>query len=189
MRKRLIKVLAPIAVIVAGAVFYLLTIGHCFLPLPGSTHYKDERLEFWCYSSYPLVMPQSSQTVSGSLERLAWEVKHPAHARLLATAKRLEAAAPNQDHGLRQVLEAMGYDFPPGCGASSGDIVPGWRITHYPSMLRRIQKDFQLKVTWKEPSGHGESSSPNQQGGANGRQPFSSETNRTSAVAASRRSP
>ena len=30
---------------------------------------------------------------------------------------------------------------------------------------------------------------PNQQGGANGRQPFSSETNRTSAAAASRRSP
>jgi hypothetical protein len=32
-------------------------------------------------------------------------------------------------------------------------------------------------------------SSPNPQGGANGRQPFSSETNRTSAAAASRRSP
>jgi len=31
--------------------------------------------------------------------------------------------------------------------------------------------------------------SPNQQGGTNGRQPFSSETNRTSAAAASRRSP
>jgi hypothetical protein len=30
---------------------------------------------------------------------------------------------------------------------------------------------------------------PNPQGGANGRQPFSSETNRTSAAAASRRSP
>ena len=30
---------------------------------------------------------------------------------------------------------------------------------------------------------------PNEQGGANGRQPFSSETNRTSAAAASRRSP
>lgn len=30
---------------------------------------------------------------------------------------------------------------------------------------------------------------PNQQGGANGRQPFSSDTNRTSAAAASRRSP
>ena len=33
------------------------------------------------------------------------------------------------------------------------------------------------------------SGAPNPQGGANGRQPFSSETNRTSAAAASRRSP
>jgi hypothetical protein len=32
-------------------------------------------------------------------------------------------------------------------------------------------------------------SHPNQHGGANGRQPFSSHTNRTSAAAASRRSP
>ena len=162
MSKRLIKVLAPIAVVVAGALLYVLTVGHCFLPLPGATHYKDERLEFWSYTSYPLVMPPSSQTISGSLERLVWKVKHPGHARLLATAKRLEATAPNQDHGLREVLEAMDYEFPPGCSASSGDIVPGWRITHYPSMLRRIQKDFQLKVTWREPSGHHESLSPNQ---------------------------
>ena len=90
MSKRLIKVLAPIAVVVAGALLYVLTVGHCFLPLPGATHYKDERLEFWSYTSYPLVMPPSSQTISGSLERLVWKVKHPGHARLLATAKRLE---------------------------------------------------------------------------------------------------
>jgi hypothetical protein len=187
MSKRLTKILIPIALVVAGVALYLLTLGHCFLPLPGPT--QNEKLEHWRYSSYPLVMPASSQTISGSLERLVWKVKHPGHARLLATAKRLEAAAPNQDHDLQEVLEAMGYNFPPGCGASSGDIVPGWTVTHYPSILRRIQKDFQLKVTWKEPSGHDEPSSPNQQGGANGKQPFSSGTNRTSAAATSRRSP
>jgi hypothetical protein len=183
MSKRAIKVLALIAVIIMGARLYLLTLGHCFLPLPGPAHYTNERLEFWCYSSYPLVMPSSAQSISGSFERAAWQIKHPGHARLLATVKRLEAAAPKQEPRLQEALEAMGYDFPPGCGASSGDIVPGWRITHYPSMLRRIQKDFQLKVTWSEPSKHNEPLSPN------GRQPFSSETNQTSAAPASRPSP
>jgi hypothetical protein len=153
MRKRLIKVLVPIAVIVATAVLYLLTLGHCFLP-QGPNHYQDERLESWCYSSYPLVMPPSSQTISARLGRLAWQIKHPGPARLLATAQKLEAATPEKYHGLEEVLKAMGYDFPPESGASSGDMVPGWRITHYPSMLRRIQKDFELKVTGKELSLH-----------------------------------
>jgi len=39
------------------------------------------------------------------------------------------------------------------------------------------------------PGGHGFEILPPKQGGANGRQPFSSETNRTSSAAASRRSP
>ena len=95
MRKRLTKTLTPIAVIAAGVVLYLLTIGHCFLPIPGTVHYKDERLEFWCYSSYPLALASSSQTISGSFERLAWNVRHPGYARLLAAGKRLEVAAPN----------------------------------------------------------------------------------------------
>ena len=41
----------------------------------------------------------------------------------------------------------------------------------------------------EKPEGAGTLARPNPQGGANGSQPFSSETNRTSAAAASRRSP
>jgi hypothetical protein len=56
--------------------------------------------------------------------------------------------------------------------------------------LARGQEDsiwrFLTRELKAEPCGQG---SPNPQGGANGRQPFSSETNRTSAAAASRRSP
>ena len=42
-------------------------------------------------------------------------------------------------------------------------------------------------ISWEGKQGHG--TPPNPQGGANGRQPFGSETNRTPAAAASRRSP
>ena len=143
----------------------------------------------WSYSALPLVMPSSSPTISGSLDRLIWSIKNPGQARLLAIAKRLETEAPNEDHGLKEVLEKMGYPFPTGCSASSGHESHGWRVTHYPSMLRRIQKDFRLKVTWREPLGHDGEPLPNPQGRANGRQPFSSETNQTSGAAASRRSP
>jgi hypothetical protein len=186
MNKRLVKILVSIAVVVAGAVLYLLTLGHCFLPFGAVGHYKNERPEFWFFSPYPLVMPSSSQTIAGTFDRLAWSVKNPGMARLLAIAKRLEMEAPNEDHGLKELLEKMGYPFPTGCSASSGRESHGWRVTHYPSMLRRIQKDFRLKVTWRVPC---EGLSPNPQGAANGRQPFSPETNRTSSAAASRRSP
>ena len=189
MNKRLVRIVVSVAVVAAGAVLYLLTFGHCFLPLGVTECYKNERPEFWVFSPYPLVMPSSSATIAGSFDRLAWSIKNPGMARLLAIAKRLEAEAPNEDHGLKELLEKMGYPFPTGCSASSGHESHGWRVTHFPSMLRRIQKDFQLTNTWREPIGPHGDTSPNPQGGANGRQPFSSGTNRTSAAAASRRSP
>ena len=190
MNKLLAKIVVSVAVVAAAAVLYLLTFGHCFLPLGAVAHYKNERPEFWFFSPYPLVIPSSSQTIAGSFDRLAWKsAKNPGMARLLAIAKRLETEAPKEDHELKELLEKMGYPFPTGCSASSGPESHGWRVTHYPSMLRRIQKDFRLRVTWRELLGKDEGLSPNPQGGANGRQPFSSETNRTSAAAASRRSP
>ena len=179
MNKRLIKTLLPIVLVAAGALLYLLTLGHCFLPLPGRTHYNNEKLEFWYYPPRDLALPPSPPTPFGTLEILAWQIKHPAQARLLATAERLEAAAPKQHHGLQEVLQAMGYDCPPGCAATSGDNDPGCRITHYPSMLRRIQRDFQLKVTHKL-------APPSPEPAADGSQPAGSDTNRASAAAASR---
>ena len=190
MRTRLkLYLLGSLATVVAASVLYLLTLGHYFLPFHGSAHFGNEKLELWSFSSYPLVMPSTSPTISGSLDRLIWSIKNPGQARLLAIAKRLETEAPNEDHRLKELLEKIGYPFPAGCGASSPEIVPGWRITHYPSMLRRIQKDFHLMVTWREPLGSDKKPSPNPQGGANGRQPIHSETNGASAAASSGRSP
>ncbi len=51
------------------------------------------------------------------------------------------------------------------------------------------EQHFQEKITAQIPETYRVLYRANPQGGANGRQPFSSETNRTSAAAASRRSP
>ena len=131
---------------------YLFTLGHFFLPLDANAHYGNEKLETWGYTTYPLAIRPKPANISDILQQVIWKISRPGQARLLATAARLRSAAPDQDHTLQEVLEAMGYKFPPGCHASGGgDNSPGWHITHYPSMLSRIAKDLHFRVTSREP--------------------------------------
>jgi len=181
------RLLVLLAAAILGPVMYLLSLGHCFLPLTRSANYQNEKLEMREYGTF--VIPSTARTIPATLKRVTWQITNPGRARLLATSERLEGAAPNQNHTLQEVLEAMGYDFPPGCVASAGDSVPHWRISHYPSMLRRIEKDLSLTAKYKESLDQDDAPLPNAQRGANGSQPFSSQTNRTSPTAAPRRSP
>ena len=170
---------------VMACAMYFLTLGHCFLPIGGPAQWQNERVEMRQYATWGNPLP----VLPGTIERLRWKVANPGRARALATLKRLSATAPNHNHTLQEVLEAMGYKFPSGCGASAGDRPPGWRISHYPSMLNRIEKDFRLQARYRIPLDRAKEASPNPQGGVNGRQPSSSDTNQTSAAAASRHSP
>ena len=55
---------------------------------------------------------------------------------------------------IQKSLEEMGYKFPNGCSASSGE--GGTRIQHYPSMLNRMERDLNLRcvsVTALDPAG------------------------------------
>jgi len=163
--------------IFAVATVYLLTLGQCFLPHWGVENHRNEQLEMREYS--PFILPARGNTVGGILGRVKWTVMYPGRAKVLSAAEMLQMQAPKEDHNLREVLEKMGYSFPPGCAASSGDVVPGWRITHYPSVLNRIERDLHLSPHWVW--------AVEQDGAANGSQPFSSATNTTSSSAGSRR--
>ena len=153
-------IISIIAIAMCSAV-YLFTLGHFFLPLGATEHYENEKLETWGYTTYPLVIRPTPANLPDVFKQAAWRISRPGQACLLATAERFQSAAPHQDHTLQEVLEAMGYKFPPGCGASCGDIVPDWRITHYPTMLRRIAKDLHFRVTWREPVKSHEDQRPN----------------------------
>jgi hypothetical protein len=154
-------IISIIGIVVCSAV-YLFTLGHFFLPLGANAKYGNEKIETWGYTTYPLVIRPKPANVSDTLQQALWKISRPGQACLLATADRLQSAAPNQDHTLQEVLEAIGYKFPSGCHASGGgDNSPGWRITHYPSMLRRIARDLHFRVTWREPVEPHEDQPPN----------------------------
>jgi hypothetical protein len=120
---------------------YLLSYGHFFLPLPASSHFSNEKIETRGF--HPFLVPQNTG--------LLWRLEYPGRARLIDASKEIHAKN-NVQSGLQLTLEKLGYVFPPGCRADSGDYVPGWYITHYPSILDRIQKDFRLQLAFTEPS-------------------------------------
>jgi len=132
--------IAAIAVVFMAA--YIVTLGHIFLPFRDFNHH-NEKIEIRVYSAF--VIPSSSDTMRDALHRLGWRIQYPGRAGFLAAAEKLQTSAPNQSHELQEVFEALGYPFPPGCYASSGDIVSGWRISNYPSVLDRIERDLNLK--------------------------------------------
>jgi hypothetical protein len=175
-----------IAIAVASTA-YLLTLGHFFLPFGATAFYEKEKLDTWEYTTYPLAIQPKPADLTDALKRAAWKIARPGQVCLLATAERLQAAAPNQDHSLQEVLEAMGYKFPPGCHATTVEIVPCWRITHYPSMLRRIAKDLHFRVTWRAPAEPAGDERPNPAVQRTGASRSAGETNQRPVVAGSGR--
>ena len=134
------------------AALYLLTIGHCFLPMPNVDSFTKERVEIRRYS---LVVPSQAQTLEGIYQRTKWRFLNPGQDRLFRVAMQIDRADPVVDKNLLQKsLVEMGYKFPNGCWASSGE--GGTRIQHYPSMLNRMERDLNLRcvsVTALDPAG------------------------------------
>src|SRR5580765_7912045 len=133
------------------AALYLLTIGHCFLPMPNVDSFTKERVEI---RRYILVMPSQAQTLEGIYQRTKWRFLNPGQDRLFRVAVEIDRADPHTDNLLQKSLVEMGYKFPNGCRASSGE--GGTRIQHYPSMLNRMERDLHLRcvsVTALDPAG------------------------------------
>jgi len=127
-------ILSATVALIIGA--YLMTSGHYFLPLPHRINSESKALETWEFSSF--VIPSDID--------IWYRVKYPARVRMI------ELMASSTNATLKEIFEELNYPFPPGCFASAGDRGGGIRITHYPSILKRIQTDFQLPPTYKFPS-------------------------------------
>ena len=138
---------------------YLLTFGHCFLPVPNSGKFANEPLEFRIYS--PFSLPLQSHDFQGAYARVKWKVTRPGQARLFAVSQRLSQADLDSDDPFQKCLEKLGYTFPKGCKASAGGDPPSWHITHYPSLLNRIERDLGLKPEYTERVGRDGSPLPN----------------------------
>jgi hypothetical protein len=143
---RLIRGLLLAALILVLAAGYFSTIGHCFLPHRNPETFLGEQLEVRTFSGF--VIPDRSKTLAGLFARIKWRLLRPGQVRLLAAAEKIEQEKPGADHVLKTALEQLGYGFPSGCYARSGDNLP-MEITHYPSALNRIQKDLHLDVSWR----------------------------------------
>jgi hypothetical protein len=131
------------AVVLFLPVAYFLTLGSCFLPAPNPRRFVNEPLEMRIYPTFAI--PLQSRDLEGAYERLKWNFTRPGQARLFATGQRLAQAHPNLDDPFQKCLEEFGYTFPKGCWAIGGGDPPFFRITHYPSMLNRIERDLHFK--------------------------------------------
>ena len=86
------------------------------------------------------VLPPDAKTFQGTLLRTKWTLLHPGQARLFNAWQKLLMP----DQGFQEALEELGYSFPTNCFASNPQ-EKSVSITHYPSMLQRIEKDMQMK--------------------------------------------
>ena len=179
--RRGLMIAGLVLVLAAG---YFSTIGHCFLPRRNPKAFLGEQLEVRTFSG--LVIPDQSKTLAGLFARTKWRLLRPGQARLLAAAEKIEKNNPRADHILRRSLEELGYAFPPGCDARSGDNL-ALEITHYPSMLNGIAKDLQLKVSWRAVIGPDGDPLPNPAVQRTGASRSASQTNRESVAAGSGR--
>jgi hypothetical protein len=164
---------------------YLITFGRCFLPVPNPNKFANEALEFRMYS--PFALPLQSHDFEGAYARSKWRFTRPGQARLFAVSQRLSQANLDLDSPFQKCLEELGYTFPKGCRASGGGDPPSWRITHYPSVLNRIERDLSLKPNYIEGVGRGGGSLPNPALQRTGASRSASETNQQSVAAGSGR--
>jgi uncharacterized protein YceK len=103
---------------------------------------------------------------------------------------------PHQEAGVYPGVRADGgliahphvRDDPVVFGHISPGVVVAYSVVDLPFSAALDTLLLPIDLTYRKPK-PAQDSSPNPQGGANGRQPFSSEADRTSVAAASRRSP
>ncbi len=165
---------------------YLLTFGRCFLPPPNPNKFASEPLEFRMYS--PFALPLQSHDLEGAYSRIKWKFTRPGQARLFAVSKRLSQADLDSDRPFQRCLEKLGYAFPEGCRATGGGgDPPSWRITHYPSVLNRIERDLSLKPNYTERVGRDGGPLPNPALQRTGASRSASETNQEPVAAGSGR--
>ena len=145
--KRSLLVAVALGMAVGAPSAYLLTLGHCFLPLR-AFDYRDERIEVREYEGLGWYLVPSL-TIIHRVQNALHPIIYPGRARMDAAIAKVEStwgpsffesSGPNSE--FQQVLQTMGYSFPPGC--SAGVDTNGWRIVHYPSMLNRIERDLRL---------------------------------------------
>jgi hypothetical protein len=132
---------------------YLLTIGHCFLPLPNTNGFTNERFELRSYRGSEGESVKTD-TLAGAYDRLKWRLLNPGQVRLCAAmeqvfddAKRGNDRKPVDDF-FKPALEKLGYQFPKPCTAY-------WAhhrlfIIHHPSVLNRIESDLNIKPSSTE---------------------------------------
>jgi hypothetical protein len=150
--KQRLFVFEALGLVLAVPLLYLLTLGHCFLPLR-LFDYRGERIEAreydglaWrMYGEYtPWIRAREN------VRTVADRILYPGRSRLDAAIAKIERAHGSYftnsgpDSEIQQTLEAIGYAFPVGCSASV-ETNNVYRFLHYPSMLNRIEKDLWLK--------------------------------------------
>jgi hypothetical protein len=112
--------------------------------VPKSGVYKGEQIVTRLYyGSFPMGAEQWV-SVGAAVRDVRWRLAHPGHARLLSGVARMEKKSPKGGFTGQQVLEELGYKFPPGCyfvAAPGGS----WAAAHYPLMLKRFEKELDLE--------------------------------------------
>jgi hypothetical protein len=152
---------AVVVLPIAASVTYFFTLGHCFLPL-GELDCRKESIETREYEQLVWYMPKGR--AAEIFQKVQRRVVYPGQYRMdraIAAVEALPWGRSGAPPELQQVLEAMGYHFLHGCSA---EVVIGqdrWRISHYPSMLNRIEKDLRFNRAPRHPG------SPNKARAAN----------------------
>jgi len=110
--------------------------------------YKGEKIVTRRYPASFSVGLESWVSVGAAFRDVRWRLANPGHARMISAAAKLEKKSPNGVFTPQQVLEELGYKFPPGCyfRASVGNC---WEAAHYPSMLKRIETELDLQPVQK----------------------------------------
>jgi hypothetical protein len=150
--KQRLFVLGALGLVVAVPLLYLLTLGHCFLPLR-AFDYRGERIEAREYEGLSWRMYREYTPwirARENVRRVADRILYPGRSRLDAAIAKVERAHGSYftnsgpDSEIQRSLQAMGYAFPAGCsaGVETNNV---YRVLHYPSMLNRIEKDLWLK--------------------------------------------
>ena len=133
-RKALIAATVVLLCIVGG---WIVTKRYWLPSFPNTNGMSSAPLEVRKYDAFTI--PREGKDVSAIWRRIQWHVINPGQVRLH------EVARASGVKNLQSCLEELGYEFPPGTYAQSGDVVPGWRICHHASVLDHLEEYLDLQ--------------------------------------------